>query len=49
VIGPKGKMINSIQDETGAEISIEDNGTIYIGATDGPSAEAAPSGDQRHP
>jgi len=41
VIGPKGKMINSIQDETGAEISIEDNGTIYIGATDGPSAEAA--------
>jgi polyribonucleotide nucleotidyltransferase len=41
VIGPKGKMINSIQDDTGAEISIEDNGTIYIGATDGPSAEAA--------
>ncbi|MFL6239888.1 MAG: polyribonucleotide nucleotidyltransferase [Actinomycetes bacterium] len=41
VIGPKGKMINSIQDDTGAEISIEDDGTIYIGATDGPSAEAA--------
>src|SRR5690606_13789473 len=41
VIGPKGKMINSIQDETGAEITIEDDGTIYIGATDGPSAEAA--------
>ncbi|MCW2946421.1 MAG: Polyribonucleotide nucleotidyltransferase [Actinoallomurus sp.] len=41
VIGPKGKMINSIQDETGAEISIEDDGTIYVGATDGPSAEAA--------
>ena len=32
VIGPKGKMINQIQDETGAEISIEDDGTIYIGA-----------------
>jgi len=41
VIGPKGKTINTIQDETGAQISIEDNGTIYIGATDGPSAEAA--------
>src|SRR5262245_2354464 len=43
VIGPKGKMINSIQEETGAEITIEDDGTIYIGATDGPSAEAARS------
>jgi len=41
VIGPKGKIINQIQDETGAEISIEDDGTIYIGATDGPMAEAA--------
>jgi polyribonucleotide nucleotidyltransferase len=43
VIGPKGKMINSIQEETGAEITIEDDGTIYIGATDGPAAEAARS------
>ncbi len=33
VIGPKGKMINSIQEDTGAEITIEDDGTIYIGAT----------------
>ena len=41
VIGPKGKTINQIQDDTGAQISIEDDGTIYIGATDGPSAEAA--------
>jgi len=41
VIGPKGKMINSIQEETGADITIEDDGTIYIGAVDGPSAEAA--------
>jgi polyribonucleotide nucleotidyltransferase len=41
VIGPKGKVINQIQDDTGAEITIEDDGTIYIGATDGPSAEAA--------
>src|SRR5690348_17075878 len=43
VIGPKGKMINQIQDETGAQISIEDDGTVYIGATDGPSADAARS------
>lgn len=41
VIGPKGKMINQIQEDTGAEISIEDDGTVYIGASDGPSAEAA--------
>jgi len=41
VIGPKGKMINTIQDETGADISIDDDGTVYIGATDGPSADAA--------
>src|SRR5690606_34204365 len=41
VIGPKGKVINQIQEETGAEISIEDDGTVYIGATDGPSADAA--------
>ncbi len=41
VIGPKGKMINQIQDDTGAEISIDDDGTIYIGASDGESAEAA--------
>ncbi|MDQ3503768.1 MAG: polyribonucleotide nucleotidyltransferase, partial [Actinomycetota bacterium] len=41
VIGPKGKMINQIQADTGADISVEDDGTIYIGATDGPSAEAA--------
>ncbi len=41
VIGPKGQTINAIQDETGAEISIEDDGTIYVGATDGPSADAA--------
>ncbi|KQR29666.1 MULTISPECIES: polyribonucleotide nucleotidyltransferase [Curtobacterium] len=41
LIGPKGKTINGIQDTTGADISIEDNGTVYIGAVDGPSAEAA--------
>ena len=41
LIGPKGKTINAIQDETGAQISIEEDGTVYIGAIDGPSAEAA--------
>jgi polyribonucleotide nucleotidyltransferase len=41
VIGPKGKMINQIQDETGADITIEDDGTIYIGAIEGSAAEAA--------
>jgi polyribonucleotide nucleotidyltransferase len=41
VIGPKGAMINSIQDETGAQITIEDDGTIYVGASDGLSAAAA--------
>jgi len=41
VIGPKGKIINQIQEDTGADISIEDDGTVYVGAVDGPSAEAA--------
>jgi polyribonucleotide nucleotidyltransferase len=41
LIGPKGKTINGIQDDTGADISIEEDGTVYIGAVDGPSAEAA--------
>jgi polyribonucleotide nucleotidyltransferase len=41
VIGPKGKIINQIQEETGADITIEDDGTIYIGASDGVAAEAA--------
>ncbi|MET0641504.1 MAG: polyribonucleotide nucleotidyltransferase [Jiangellaceae bacterium] len=41
VIGPKGKIINQIQDETGAQIAIEDDGTIFIGAEEGAAAEAA--------
>ncbi|MBA8796285.1 polyribonucleotide nucleotidyltransferase [Friedmanniella endophytica] len=41
VIGPKGKVINQIQDDTGAQISIEDDGTIYVGADNGEAAEAA--------
>ncbi|AQP44191.1 polyribonucleotide nucleotidyltransferase [Tessaracoccus flavus] len=41
VIGPKGKVINQIQDETGANIAIEDDGTVYVGADSGEAAEAA--------
>ncbi|MFH7323987.1 polyribonucleotide nucleotidyltransferase [Aeromicrobium sp. JJY06] len=41
VIGPKGKMINQIQDDTGAKISIDDDGTVFIGAEGGDAAEAA--------
>ena len=41
VIGPKGKIINQIQEDTGADISIEDDGTVLIGATEGSAAEAA--------
>ena len=41
VIGPKGKMINQIQEDTGADISIEDDGTVLIGATEGSAAEEA--------
>lgn len=41
VIGPKGKMINEIQEKTGAEVSIEDDGTVYIASEGGEAAEAA--------
>ncbi|MDK8797296.1 polyribonucleotide nucleotidyltransferase [Corynebacterium sp. MSK044] len=41
VIGPKGKTINQITEETGADISIEDDGTIYVAAATGESADAA--------
>lgn len=41
VIGPKGKTINSITEETGANISIEEDGTVYVSATSGAAAEAA--------
>jgi polyribonucleotide nucleotidyltransferase len=41
VIGPKGKVINQIQDDTGADITIEDDGTIYVGADQADKAETA--------
>jgi len=41
IIGPKGAVINQIQDDTGAKLSVEDDGTVFIGATGGEAAEAA--------
>ncbi len=41
VIGPGGKMIRSIQEETGVKIDIEDDGTVFIAATDGDAAAEA--------
>lgn len=41
VIGPGGKMIRSIQDETNTKIDIEDDGTVSIAATNGDNAQEA--------
>ena len=41
IIGPKGKNINQIQEETGAEIAIEDDGTVFISSEGGEAAEKA--------
>jgi polyribonucleotide nucleotidyltransferase len=41
IIGPKGKIINQIQADTGADLTVEDDGTIYISAVAGEAAEAA--------
>ncbi len=41
VIGPGGKIIRQIQEETGVRIDIEDDGKVYIAAVDGPSAKKA--------
>jgi polyribonucleotide nucleotidyltransferase len=41
VIGPGGKMIRSIVEETGAKIDVEDDGTIFISTADGDAAQAA--------
>jgi polyribonucleotide nucleotidyltransferase len=41
IIGPKGKMINQIQEDTGANIAIEDDGTVYISSEGGEAAEKA--------
>jgi polyribonucleotide nucleotidyltransferase len=41
VIGPGGKTIRDIQDQTGAKIDIEDDGTVFIATSDGESARQA--------
>ncbi len=41
LIGPGGKNVRAIQDETGATIDIHEDGTVYVAATNGTSAEAA--------
>lgn len=41
VIGTGGKVIRGIQDETGATIEIQEDGTIHIAAIEGPAGEAA--------
>ncbi|AKE39382.1 polyribonucleotide nucleotidyltransferase [Corynebacterium camporealensis] len=41
LIGPKGKTINNITEETGADVSIEDDGTVYVSAASGEAADAA--------
>jgi polyribonucleotide nucleotidyltransferase len=41
LIGPGGKTIRALQEETGAKIDIQDDGTVYIATTDGEAAEKA--------
>jgi polyribonucleotide nucleotidyltransferase len=41
VIGPGGKMIRSIIEQTGVKIDVEDDGSVYIAATDGESSQKA--------
>ncbi len=41
LIGPGGKMVRKIQEETGVKIDIEDDGSVYIASANGPSAERA--------
>lgn len=41
IIGPGGKMIRAIQDETGAKIDIADDGTVFIASNDATSANMA--------
>ncbi|HJH74976.1 polyribonucleotide nucleotidyltransferase [Gordonibacter pamelaeae] len=41
VIGSGGKVVRGIQEETGAQINIEEDGTIHIAAIEGPAGEAA--------
>jgi len=41
IIGPGGKVIRKIQEDTGVKIDVQDDGTVFIAATDGPAAQRA--------
>jgi polyribonucleotide nucleotidyltransferase len=41
IIGPGGKVIRSIVEETGAKIDVEDDGTIFVASTDGEAMKKA--------
>ncbi|MCC6188517.1 MAG: polyribonucleotide nucleotidyltransferase [Anaerolineales bacterium] len=41
IIGPGGKIIRKIQEDTGVKIDVEDDGTVFIAATEGPAAARA--------
>ncbi|MDO9348740.1 MAG: polyribonucleotide nucleotidyltransferase, partial [Anaerolineales bacterium] len=41
IIGPGGKNIRALQEETGTRIDIEEDGTVYIASTDGDKAQMA--------
>ena len=43
VVGPRGKMINKIIEETGVKIDIEDDGSVFIATTDDAAAQKAKS------
>ena len=43
VVGPRGKMINKIIEETGVKIDIEDDGSVYIATEDSKAAQKAKS------
>ena len=52
VIGPKGKVINALQQETGADINVDDDGmvgTVTIGSKDGEAVAEAKSPDRADP
>jgi polyribonucleotide nucleotidyltransferase len=41
IIGPGGKVIRKIQEDTGVKIDVQDDGTVFIAATEGPAAQRA--------
>jgi polyribonucleotide nucleotidyltransferase len=41
IIGPKGKIIRGIQEETGAEVNVDDSGLVTVSSVDGDAGERA--------